>query len=154
MIDKYNLKKGTNNVTICIKKKLTYLSNMFCFCHSLYNIDELKNLNTEDVTDFSSMFYYSNRINIKALENWDVSKAENFSGFLGVSEYITNINALKNWNVSRCKDFSNMFYHCNNLSNIKALENWNVSNGTDFSHMFEGCQKLEDIQPLEKWDVS
>ena len=154
LINEYYLKKGENNVTICIKKKLFDLSNMFSFCYTLNNIDELKYLNTEDVRNFSSMFYCCNIININALENWDVSKSENFSFFLGGCEYISNINALKNWNVSKCTNFSQMFYCCKNLSNIKALENWNVSNGSDFSNMFERCQKLDDIKPLEKWDVS
>ena len=31
LIDKYNLKKGTNNVTICIKKKLTIYHICFVF---------------------------------------------------------------------------------------------------------------------------
>ena len=75
LIDKYYLKKGENNITICIKNPLTNLSDMFSFCETLYNIDELKYLNTKYVTNFSGMFQYTKISNIQALENWDTSKS-------------------------------------------------------------------------------
>ena len=65
LVQEYNLKEGENNITLCIKNKLTNLSDMFTHCKTLYNIDELKYLNTEDVIDFSGMFKYCNISNIK-----------------------------------------------------------------------------------------
>ena len=100
------LKEGENNITIRIKKTLTNLSDMFMFCETLYNIDELKYLNTENVTDFSGMFEYCKISNINALENWDTSKSETFNSMFFGCESITNIKALKNWQFSRCKDIS------------------------------------------------
>jgi len=79
LVAEYNLKKGENNITLCIKNKLTNLSDMFSYCKTLYNIDELKYLDTEDVIDFSGMFQYSKISNIKALENWDTSKSESLT---------------------------------------------------------------------------
>ena len=72
---------------------------MFAFCKTLYNIDELKYLNTEDVIDFSGMFHYNKISNIKALENWDTSKSENFRDIFYGCKLITNIKPLINWNV-------------------------------------------------------
>ena len=81
IVTEYGLKAGENDVTICFKNTLIDLSNMFYFSECLYNIDELKYLNTENVTDFSYMFGYCKKIsNIKALENWNTSKAEDFGG--------------------------------------------------------------------------
>jgi hypothetical protein len=65
LVQEYNLKEGENNITLCIKNKLTNLSDMFTHCKTLYNIDELKYLNTEDVIDFSGMFQYCNISNIE-----------------------------------------------------------------------------------------
>ena len=42
LVAEYDLNKGENNITLCIKNKLTNLSDMFAFCKTLYNIDELK----------------------------------------------------------------------------------------------------------------
>ena len=79
LVHEYNLKKGENNVKICIKKTLTNLEAMFMFCKSLKNIDELKHLITKDVTNFSLMFENCELYDIRPLENWDTSKGKNFS---------------------------------------------------------------------------
>ena len=65
LVEEYDLKEGENNITICINKTLTNLSDMFAFCESLYNIDELKYLNTENVSDFSCIFEYCKNISQK-----------------------------------------------------------------------------------------
>ena len=50
---------------------------MFYKCKTLYNIEELKYLNTEYCTDFSEMFNECSLLsNIKSLENWNVSNAK------------------------------------------------------------------------------
>ena len=152
LVDEYFLKEGENNITIRLKNTLTNLSNMFYFCESLYNIEELKYLNTENVTDFSYMFGYCKISNINALENWDTSKSETFNSMFYVCETITNLKALKNWNISNCKDLSHMFHRCN-ISDIKVLANWNVANVTNFHEMFS-YNLISSIKPLENWDVS
>ena len=112
LVEEYYLDCGENNVTICIKNTLTNLSDMFRFCRILYDIDDLKYLNTENVTDFSEMFRYTNISDIKALQYWDTSKSETFASMFNECDALSNIKPLKKWNVSRCKDFSNMFSNC------------------------------------------
>ena len=148
-MEEYNLKKGKNDITICINKKLTNLSYMFYFCKSLYNIEELQYLNTEDVTDFSFMFGNSEISDIKPLKKWATNQSETFCNMFSGCKSLTNINALKNWNVGNCRTFSGMFDNCENLINIKSLENWNVSNGT----IFESKGLISDIklQDLKKF---
>ena len=153
LVPRYDLEEGENNVTICIKNTLTNLSFMFFQCDTLFNIEELKYLNTENVYDFSFMFEFTKISNIKALENWETSKAETFHSMFCCCYSLSDIKPLKNWNVSRCKDFSEMFCDCN-LSKIKPLENWNVSNGTNFNRIFAHNWLLSDIKILENWDVS
>ena len=101
LIDVYELKEGENNITMIIKKKIVYLSQMFDGCKSLKNIEELKYLNTFYCTSFSFMFNRCSSLSdIKSLENWNVSKGIFFDG---------------------------MFYGCISLIYIKLLEKWNIS---------------------------
>ena len=51
---KFLLQKGDNVIKLIIKKDLTSLESMFKNCKSLYNFDELKYLNTNNCTNFSS----------------------------------------------------------------------------------------------------
>jgi surface protein len=96
----------------------------------------------------------SSLLDIKALENWNVSNVNNFSYMFNNCSSLSEIKALQNWNVSNVNNFSYMFSHCSSLSDIKALQNWIVSNGNDFSYMFFGCKTLRDIKALENWNVS
>ena len=154
LISKYKLNKGENDITICIKNKLTNLSNMFKSCGTLYNIDELKYLNTKFVTDFSYMFSGSSISNIKALENWDVSKVTNFQYMFSECIQLSNITPLKNWNVSSGTNFKYMFKSDSNISNIKPLENWDISHAMDLESFFSGLIDLTDLTPIQNWNVS
>jgi len=154
LIGMYNLEKGINKVILIIKNNLTNLEFMFYHCETLYNIDELKYLDTSSCSNFKGMFYYTNISNIKFLENWDVSNVINFSQMFESCSYISDIKPLENWDVSKGTDFSDMFFsYCSKISDIKPLENWDVSKGTDFSHMFTGL-KISSISPLQNWNVS
>ena len=154
LTNEYNLKKGENNVTMCIKYDLKTLSHMFYNCKALYNIKELKYLNTEKVTDFSHMFAKTEISDITPLKNWNTSNAKNMCSMFDSCELLTNLKGLENWNVSNCKDFSCMFQYCKNLSNLKALENWNLSNAVNLSSFFEECETISDLNFLKNWNVS
>ena len=66
---------------------------------------------------------------------------------------IINIKGLENWNVSNGNDFSGMFNGCLSLSDIKELQNWKILNGNNFSHMLSGCSSLSDIE-FQNWNES
>ena len=153
LISEYYLKQGENNITIFIQNPLKNLSYMFSYCKNLYNIDELKYLNTENVINFSHMFEKTKISNIQALENWDTSKSENFQSMFYGCELLTNIKPLKNWNVSNCKDFSEMFGRCN-ISDLSPIKNWNVSKCQNLSHIFYNYENIADLTPIQNWDVS
>ena len=154
LISKYKLNKGENDIIICIKNKLTNLSNMFKSCGTLYNIDELKYLNTKFVTDFSYMFSGSSISNIKALENWDVSKVTNFQYMFSDCIQLSNITPLKHWNVSSGTNFKSMFKSDSQITNIRPLENWDISKAKDLEAFFSGLIDLIDLTPVQNWNVS
>ena len=59
---------------------------------------------------------------------------------------LSNIRSLQNWDVSRGNNFSYMFYKCSSLSDIRELKNWNLSNRSYFGEMLKGCFSLLDIK--------
>ena len=167
LVATYNLKQGENNIFLIIKNKLTDLSYMFCNCFSLKNMDELRYLDTENVSNFSYIFSedakkkplhekprFHSFTDINCLSTWDVSNGKDFTSIFRGCKKLTNIKALKYWDVSNGIYFENMFCKCSSLADLSPLKNWKVSNGTNFSSMFIWCYSLEDITPLKNWDVS
>ena len=155
LINKCELNKGKNIITIIIKNKLINLSNMFNNCVSLNDIRELKFLDVSESKDFSYMFYKCSLLSdITALDNWNVSNGNNFEYMFSECPLLSNIKPLEKWDVSNGIDFGSMFYECSKLSDIKPLQYWNVSNSNYFNNMLRGCSLLSDIKPLENWNVS
>ena len=155
LIGKYILKEGENKIQIIIKNKLNDLEDMFRDCSKLENIDELKQLDTKEISNFSGMFLGCSLLSdINSLKNWNVSKGTNFSWMFDGCSSLLDIKPLENWNVSNGINFSCIFRGCSSLSDISSLEKWNVSKGIDFSGMFRECSSLSDTKSLEKWNVS
>ena len=126
LVSECYLKEGENNITLCIKKKLTNLSYMFYSCQALSNLDELKYLNTENVTDFSHMFSslfnsYNKILDLKPLENLDVSKATKLRYTFSGLDNLKDLKPIQNWNVSKCEDFTGLFQGCNKLSDLTHI---------------------------------
>ena len=154
LVDKLELKEGENKIQLIIKNPLTNLRLMFFQCKTLYNIDELKYLNTNHCFDFSSIFSGCDLLeNVKPLEKWVFAKSCNLANMFKNTS-LSDVKPLEKWYVLNCTNFSGMFYGCSSLSNLEGLEKWDVSNCTDFSKMFFNCSSLSDIKALEKWDVS
>ena len=146
LVDKLELKEGENKIQLIIKNPLTNLSLMFFNCKTLYNIDELKYLNTNHCFDFSSIFSGCDLLeNVKPLEKWVFPKSCNLANmFKNIS--LSDVKPLEKWYVLNCTNFRGMFYGCSSLSNSEGLEKWDVSNCTDFSKMFFNCSSLSDIK--------
>ena len=89
----------------------------FYNCSNLTSIDNIKNLNTEEVTNMMYMFY----------------------GCSGLTSL-----TLSNFNTANVTDMSHMFRECKNLISLD-LSNFNSSNVTNMSYMFSDCQKLTSL---------
>ena len=98
------MNKGENNLKIIIINKISDLEDMFNLCESLYNIYELKYLNTKDITYFRRMLRGSTSLSdIKQLDFGDM--------FNGCSS-LPDIKGLQNWNVLNANIFEGMLYGC------------------------------------------
>ena len=89
----------------------------FAYCINLQDIEGIRNLNTEKVTNMGGMF-----LGCKALTSLDVSKFN--------TQNVTNMNR--------------MFYGCSALTSLD-LSNFNTQNVTDMNHIFRGCEALTSL---------
>ena len=96
----------------------------FCGCSKLTDIEGIENLNTENVTDMSYMFY-----NCRKLSSLDFSK----------------------FNTENVTDMKFMFYNCRVLSSLD-LSKFNTENVTNMSYMFDNCYELSSLD-LSKFNT-
>ena len=96
----------------------------FCGCSKLTDIEGIENLNTENVTDMSYMFY-----NCRKLSSLDFSK----------------------FNTENVTDMKFMFYNCRILSSLD-LSKFNTENVTNMSYMFDNCYELSSLD-LSKFNT-
>ena len=95
----------------------TSTSAWFAYCINLQDIEGIRNLNTENVTDMSDMF-----IRCYALKSLDVSK----------------------FNTQNVTDMSHMFEECKALTSLD-VSNFNTENVSNMSCMFLGCKALTSL---------
>ena len=89
----------------------------------LKQIEGIENLNTENVTNMSDMFY-------------------SCSGLISLD--------VTHFNTANVTSMSYMFYGCSGLISLDVT-NFNTANVTDMSYMFYGCNKLKEIYVSDKF---
>jgi len=163
-----------------LSNKCTNLTNTFNGCNALISLD-LSGWDTSSVTTFSGTFSNCNEIvEIKGLEDFDISSATTLANFLShmymlknldtskwrTTDKLTNLQSCFNdlwqiksidvsgFNTENVTNFSCVFSSCRNLKSID-LSNWVVSNkATDISCFFQYCRCLETIIRNKNWDTS
>ena len=147
----------------------TSTAELFSGCEDLKEIDGIEYLNTEQVTDMSSMFYHCSSLTSLDLSNFNTEQVTEmwymFSGcysltWLNVSnfntEQVTKMNQmfrdchsltslnLSNFNTRQVTDMEFMFYNCSSLKSLD-LSNFNTEQVTDMNWMFYGCSSLTSL---------
>lgn len=117
------------------------MSGMFKDC-KVKHLD-LRNLRTDNVTDFSDMFCSCNDLIDLNVDGFDTSKAKDFHGMFQGCIKLTQLN-VKHFNVDNVLHMSCLFSKCLRLKVID-LESWNFSQVSDANEMFAYCEKLEKI---------
>jgi hypothetical protein len=148
----------------------TSTKKWFHYCVALTDIKGMENLNTENVTDMSAMFYCCRSLTSIDLDNFNTEKVENMSAMfmeckklelLDVSKFntanVTDMSAMfsfckslfyikvKNFNTEKVTDMKQMFMYANTLTWLD-LTNFKTDNVTDMSDMFDGCSNLNSIK--------
>ena len=147
--DSFSLGSPTNaqantpdrNILTLNTEGVTTMSGMFKDC-KVKHLD-LRNLRTNNVTDFSDMFCSCNDLIDLNVDGFDTSNAEDFHGMFQGCIKLTQLN-VKHFNVDNVLHMSCLFSKCLRLKVID-LESWNFSQVSDANEMFAYCEKLEKI---------
>ncbi len=101
---------------------------------------DLRNLDTSNVTDMSSMFWMCNNLTKLNVSKFDTSKVTNMADMFSGCNKLTELD-VRNFNTSNVRNMSFMFTQCNTLTELD-VSNFNTSKVTDMSCMFEYCSTL------------
>ncbi|MBT0881532.1 BspA family leucine-rich repeat surface protein, partial [Campylobacter sp. 2018MI27] len=97
----------------------------------------LANIDTSLITDMSSLFEGSERIDFDGIENWDTSNVINMKSMFAGCKYF---NKKLNWDTSKVVDMESMFLGCERLN--KLIE-FDISNVLVSNGIFYACKRLK-----------
>ena len=115
----------------------------FYRCKSLETIEGIENLNTENVTDMSWMFYECRSLTSLDVSNFNTANVTNMNRMFYDCSALTTID-VSGFNTENVTDMSWMFYNCKALTSLD-LSNFNTENVTDMSFMFYNCKALTSL---------
>ena len=151
-------------------------SDWFAGFHNLVAIEGIENLNTSEVTTFSSMFYHCQSLKNIDLSGFNTNKVTNMNRMFSCCENLTNLD-LSSFNTDKVEDIDYMFYRCTRIETIDLssfntqsvkkmngvfmkctnlqyidLSSFMTANVTDISDMFSNCYHLKTIYvDKDKW---
>ena len=115
----------------------------FYRCEKLRQIQGIKNLNTENVTNMKSMFYYCPYLYLLDVSGFNTDNVTNMQGMFGWCSALASLN-VTNFNTENVTNMKAMFSTCRSLTSLDVT-NFNTENVTDMSNMFENCSKLTSL---------
>ena len=110
---------------------------------NLTQIEGIENLNTEKVTDMSSMF--SGCICLKSLDvtNFNTANVKDMRYMFSDCRNLAELD-LSNFNTANVEDMRSMFSECRNLAELD-LSNFNTAKVMNMATLFSGCLNLTTI---------
>ena len=101
----------------------------FYGCNYLTNIEGIENLNTENVTDMSGMFYGCSALTTLYVSKFDTKNVTYMNQMFKNCSALTTLN-LSNFNTQNVTDMSGMFYGCSALTTlyVSKFDTKNVTN--------------------------
>ena len=115
----------------------------FFYMPSLTSITGLSYLNTSEVTDMSSMFYYCSSLTSIDLSSFNTSKVTDMLSMFFNCSSLTSID-LSSFNTSKVTDMTRMFHNCTRLTSLD-LSSFNTTNVTNMGQLFLNCNALESL---------
>ena len=115
----------------------TTTSKWFYCCSSLKEIEGIKNLNTDSVTDMSSMFEFCESLTSLNLSSFNTAKVTDMSSMFEFCESLTSLD-VSSFNTAKVTDMYRMFNFCARLTSLD-LSSFNTANVTNMRNMFSNC---------------
>nr|WP_262897860.1 BspA family leucine-rich repeat surface protein [Segatella copri] len=115
----------------------------FYRCENLTKIEDIENLNTQNVTDMSWMFYRCDGLTSLDVSHFNTQKVEDMSEMFSVCSGLKSLN-VSHFDTQNVKDMNSMFYSCERLTSLD-VSNFNTQNVTDMRYMFSWCEGLNSL---------
>ena len=122
----------------------------FYRCENLTKIEDIENLNTQNVTNMSWMFYCCPGLTSLDVSNFNTQKVEDMSEMFSVCSGLKSLN-VSHFDTQNVKNMNSMFYSCKRLTSLD-VSNFNTQNVTDMRYMFSWCEGLNSLD-LSKFDT-
>ncbi|MGF0098173.1 BspA family leucine-rich repeat surface protein [Prevotella sp. SGI.027] len=118
----------------------TRTNSWFAFCINLQDIEGIRNLNTQNVTNMSGMFYRCSALTSLDVSNFNTQNVTNMNGMFRECWALTSLD-VSNFKTQNVTDMGWMFYGCSALTSLD-LSNFNTENVTGMNAMFRDCSAL------------
>ena len=125
------------------KYRPTSTNSWFAYCDNLQDIEGIRNLNTEKVTDMSDMFIRCYALKSLDVSNFNTQNVTNMSNMFGYCHALKSLD-VSNFNTQNVTDMSDMFSGCKALTSLDVSK-FNTQKVTDMSNMFSGCEALTSL---------
>ena len=143
---KYDLYIGSD-YTICLPADSSYLFSYYSNCSV---ISGLENIDTQNVTDFTSAFRECNVLETVDVGNWNT---ENVTSMRSTFYNCYKVNELdvSKWVTTKVTDMGWMFYYCKSLESID-VSGFDTTYVTNMKSMFNACELLKEID-VSSWNT-
>ena len=129
--------------------KPTSCYQWFSLCENLTQIEGIKNLNTEKVTNMAYMFYYCLNLSSLDVSGFKTEKVTDMSGMFHSDISVKLLDVAK-FNTAKVKSMEYMFNSCYGLTSLDVT-NFNTANVTNMQGMFLFCNNLKTIYVSDKF---
>ena len=123
--------------------KPTSCYGWFDWCEKLKQIEGIKNLNTEMVTNMAYMFYYCPILSSLDVSGFNTEKVTDMTGMFFNCQKITSLDVTR-FNTANVRSMEDMFNCCQNLTSLDVT-NFNTENVTSMQYMFGHCFALSSL---------
>ena len=129
-------------------EKVTDMSSMFDGCQKLSSLD-LSKFNTEKVTNMSGMFYGCQKLSSLDLSKFNTEKVTDMRDMFWGCSALTSLD-LSNFNTEKVESMMGMFFSCSALTSLD-LSNFNTKKVRNMNSMFSACSALTTIYASDKF---
>ena len=123
-------------------ENVTNMSSMFYNCSKLTSLDVTK-FNTANVTDMSYMFDNCSKLTSLDVTKFNTANVTNMTNMFARCSALTSLDVSK-FNTVNVTNMSGMFYSCDALTSLDVT-NFNTEKVTSMSYMFSGCTNLTSL---------
>ena len=135
-------------------EQVTSMTKMFYGCQSLTSLD-VSHFNTANVTSMTNMFNGCQSLTSLDVSHFNTANVDMMSYMFGLCSALTSLD-LSNFNTAKVTDISSMFIKCSALTTIYCNDDWKSDKVTRPFDMFKGCTNLKGAVAYDatKVDVS